>query len=103
MSMTIAQMIKLSDDLRAALDIDERLKAYEVPPSVLPAGCPLYTTVEGASELYSISQVSIRNMIRRYADFPAARIGTKIIIDVPGLYEWLHAHNGDALDVTPQQ
>ena len=29
MSMTIAQMIKLSDDLRAAFDIDERLKAYE--------------------------------------------------------------------------
>ena len=41
MSMTIAQMINLSDDLRAALDIDERLQAYEAPPSVLPAGCPL--------------------------------------------------------------
>lgn len=103
MSMTIAQMIKLSDDLRAALDIDDRLKAYEVPPSVLPAGCPLYTSVEGAAELYSISQVSIRNMIRRYADFPAARIGKKIIIDVPGLYEWLHARNGATLDVTPQE
>ena len=101
MSMTIEQMIKLSDDLRTALKIDNRLKAYEVPPSVLPAGCPLYTTVEGASELYSISQTSLRIMIRRYADFPAARIGKKFIIDVPGLYEWLHARNGEAFDVEP--
>ena len=73
------------------------------PEHYTAGGCPLYTTVEGESELYSISQTSLRSMIRRYADFPAARIGTKIIIDVPGLYEWLHARNGNTLDVTPQQ
>lgn len=94
--MTIDQVIKLGRDLEAMAP-DTGLKAYEAPPSVLPAGCPMYTSIAGARALFGIGENTIRALIRGNADFPALKLGKKIIVDVPGLYEWLHARNGMTL------
>ena len=39
----------------------------------------------------------IYELIRDNADFPALRLGKKIIVDVPGLYKWLTERNGTNL------
>lgn len=96
--MTIDQVIKLGDDLKTAfLPEAAHVTAYEAPPSVLPAGCPLYTSVSGASELFGLGENAVRALFRDNADFPALRLGKKIVVDVPGLYEWLHKRNGRTL------
>ena len=94
-AVTIAQLIKLADDLKAAYPSLAAMKTYEAPPSVIPPGCPLYTNTTNAAKIFSIGEHTLRKLVRRNADFPCVRIGVdKILIDVPGLYEWLHSRNG---------
>lgn len=93
--MTIESLIRLGDELKAMLP--EMEQAYEAPPSVLPAGCPLYTSISNAGALFGIGENTMRALFRDNADFPALRLGKKIIVDVPGLYEWLHTRNGMTL------
>ena len=95
--MTIEQVIKLGDDLRAMMPELDRVTAYEAPPSSLPPGCPLYTSVANAGAIFGMGENTMRALVRDHADFPAVRLGKKIVIDVPGLYEWLHARNGQRL------
>lgn len=95
--MTIDQVIKLGDDLKALLPDMKAAAAYEAPPSVLPPGCPLYTSVSNAGALFGLGENTVRLLYKNNADFPALRLGKKIVIDVPGLYAWLHERNGKTL------
>ncbi len=95
--MTIEQVIKLGDDLKAMMPEMERVTAYEAPPSALPPGCPLYTNISTAGAIFGMGENTMRMLVRDHPDFPALRLGKKIVIDVPGLYEWLHKRNGQRL------
>ncbi len=91
-SATVDQLIQLGDALKAlngGPDVPRRSEGF-----TLPQGWPLYTTITNASEIFGIGDGSIRALLKRNADFPALRIGNKYIIDVPGLYAWLHERNG---------
>lgn len=52
---------------------------------------------KGFGKMLKSFENTIRALIRGNADFPALKLGKKIIVDVPGLYEWLHARNGMTL------
>ena len=95
--MTIEQVIQMGEALKA-FTAEGAAPAFEAPPSALPPGCPLYTTIEQAGKLFSVGENTMRTLLKRHADFPAVRMGTKYIVDVPGLYAWLHARNGEALE-----
>lgn len=95
--MTIESLIRLGDELKAMLPEMPKTQAYEAPPSVLPPGCPLYTSTANAGELFGMGEQTMRLLIRDNADFPALRLGKKIIVDVPGLYKWLTERNGTNL------
>ncbi len=102
-AVTISQLIKLADDLKAAYPSLSAMKAYEAPPSVLPAGCPLYTNLATASKIFSISTDVLRGLVKKHPDFPSVRIGIeKVLIDVPGLYEWLRSRNGGRIPYTDE-
>lgn len=95
--MTIEEVIQIGEGLKQLMPQVEYKTAYEAPKSVLPAGCPLYATIENTCKIFSTGDHTIRALIRDNADFPALRIGKKIIIDVPGFYQWLHERNGETL------
>ncbi len=99
--MTIEQVIQLGDDLKAFTASAARQvePIYEAPPSALPPGCPIYTTVDTACKLFGIGRQSLDRLIRANDDFPAVRLGRKTVVDVPGLYAWLHERNGTALEL----
>lgn len=97
--MTIAKLIQIGKELDSAFGEVDGLEAYQAPPSVLPAGCPLYAGVDLASKMFSMSAPTIRGLIKHNADFPALRIGGKIIIDVPGVYKWLSDRNGGRIEL----
>lgn len=95
--MTIDQVIKLGDDLKEFMPQAQGLTSYDARPGVLPAGCPLYTSVSGAGEIFGMGENTMRALMKKNADFPALRLGKKIVIDVPGLYDWLHERNGSSI------
>lgn len=55
-------------------------------------------TVKQAAEYLQLSEDVIYNLSHR-ADFPAVRIGRKILIDRLGLDEWFSCHLGKAVDL----
>ena len=91
---TVTQLIALGDALKT-LSGDVKT---EPARSVLPQGCPLYTTINGAMEIFNLGDNTIRSLIRRNADFPAVQIGRKYIIDVPGFYTWLSERHGQTIN-----
>ena len=95
--MTIDQVIKLGEDLKA-FAADGPMPASETPVSALPPGCPLYTSLEEAGKMFGLGLSTMRGLLKNNADFPAVRIGTKYIVDVPGMYGWMHERNGEALE-----
>lgn len=95
--MTIDQVIKLGRDLEAFTAEGDMPEAAR-PASALPPGCPLYTSLEEAGKLFGLGLSTMRGLLKNNADFPAVRIGTKYIVDVPGMYGWMHERNGGSLE-----
>lgn len=96
--MTIEEIIALGDGLKKLMPQTEGKPIGEAPRWVLPAGCPLYATMEDAGKVFCISVNTMRALIKNNADFPVLWLGKKILVDMPGLYEWLHNRNGERLE-----
>lgn len=97
MNMTIDQVIAMGESLKGFRDGVQTTAAYDVPPGCLPPGCPLYTSLSGAGNIFDMGENTLRILMKKNADFPALRLGKKVLVDVLGLYEWLHARNGTTL------
>ena len=93
MEMTIDQVIAIGESLKAFKEDAGQARVLEAPRR---AG-PYYVAVKDCKALFGIGEHTIRALYRDNADFPALRLGTKILIDVEGLYDWLHARNGTSL------
>ena len=91
--MEVEQIIALGDALKELT----QLPARTAPQTALPFGCPLYAGIASVGELFGIGENTMRAIVKANPDFPALRIGKKILIDVPGAYEWMHEHNGQDL------
>lgn len=94
--MDAKRIIALGDALRE-FEAEARAPTYEPPASALPPGCPLYTSLTGAGSIFGLGENTLRLLMKRNADFPALRLGKKVVVDVPGLYDWLHTRNGTTL------
>lgn len=73
----------------------------EKPKIEMEVSWPAYAGIKEASKLFGVSYETMRQLERRYSyaeGFPSVRIGTRVLIDVPGLYEWLKERRGQKLD-----
>lgn len=91
MSITVDDVIAMGDALKALKDT----KGTAQPTDREPQGLPLFASVKDVVKLFGISDVNTRELIRRNADFPYVKIGSKILIDTYGLRDWLRARRGE--------
>lgn len=65
--------------------------------TILPPGTPLFADIDRAAELFGESPTTLRQLIRRYEDFPAGKFGrnnNKLLFDVPRCYAWFARYLG---------
>lgn len=58
---------------------------------------PIAVSVKEAAELIGICEKVMYQLTRR-ADFPRIKLGTRTIIPVEGLREWIHTNSGMVLE-----
>ncbi len=70
------------------------------PELVEKPGIPgkLAVNVKEAAQLLGLAEKTIYTLTHR-ADFPAIRVGVRVIIPVDGLREWLENHMGEVMEI----
>lgn len=47
----------------------------------------LFADMETAAGIFGVCSKTLRNIRRKYADFPIIKIGEKLLVDIPAAYE----------------
>lgn len=70
--------------------------------AILPPGTPLIVGIDKATELFSVSEATLRKLYAMHDDFPAGKIGknsSTLLFDVMRCYAWFARYLGtDAAD-----
>lgn len=80
-----AQIMAAMEEARAEALADRSHSA----PSPLPPGTPLLADNSTAPALFSLSVTTLEALRRRYPDFPAIKVGGKVLYNVYRVWEWV--------------
>lgn len=99
MELTLKDMAVFGDECRRILEETKGLSGREKDDGMC-MGWPPYTTPRAAGKLFGIGEQAMRNLARKnqWDGFPCVWLGSKMLIDVPGLYKWLGERKGQHLD-----
>ncbi|MBQ3424411.1 MAG: hypothetical protein IJH38_04345 [Clostridia bacterium] len=92
---TDALLDSLRAQLAAAIE-EERAEARAAEShralSPLPPGTPLLADNSTAPALFSLSVTTLEALRRRYPDFPAIKVGGKILYNTYRVWEWVDTY-----------